>query len=637
MANRYIHSFVQGVTHQRLFIGAWISWIGCVAVTIAHYSGLWYGNSWTWVLWIAASALFIASFISSNTIHWFTNVSIHRRVLIIIGLVSLLFFVTHLWNWSTAPWNNFGLFDDAAWDIYFANIHIGHSPFQAAFLDMVGYATRETGFHYYITFFFQLFGYNLLVFNCALLVLGYITVLVTTLLIDRLFHNNIVTICSAFIVNFFPLQYLHIFMGHRYAIAAPLMVLSLYFLYTAFMNASRPRAALSAFFGALCWGSAVMGKQYIYGLFISGFLLLLWKRQQALFFQFRHIIMTWMLSFVIVMTPVYIYIVFHASTYAIREQGLLRDFLSAIQQQGLSGALLYASQIVEVFTAPITYRRQFLFDYPLIPYAYYLLLVPSIVVAVIRRRYELVILAVLPIAASFISGAYDFRILIAVPIWVMLMAYGMNETLQNTALRKQIVLRYASIILVFGSVFVGVVSTSTYLWGVSKNPHAQYLFPHKDVAVSRLVQDIVIGVEPPSTQMKQQELRVGQQNENPTYDVLVCPAGAYAIMHVFLQAYDDKKILSFCDQGIEQLKTPEEILQDNIHAILAYVPEGKDLKLIWEVTDTAYLAISTFNRIAPYGTTDVTSESIEGVSFSLYILTIPHDAVGQFQQDISRL
>lgn len=637
MANRYVRSFVQSIPHQRLFIGAWISWIGCVLATIAHYAGLWYGNSWTWVLWIAASALFIASCISGNTIRWFTNVLARRRVLMIIGLVSLLFFVTHVWNWSTAPWNNFGLFDDAAWDIYFANIHIGRSPFQAAFLDMVGYATRETGFHYYITFFFQLFGHNLFVFNCALLVLGYITVLVTILLIDRLFHNDIVTICSAFILNFFPLQYLHIFMGHRYAIAPPLMVLSLYFLYTAFMNASRPRAALSAVFGALCWGSAVMGKQYIYGLFISGFLLLLWKQQRALFFQFRHIIITWILSFVIAMTPVYIYIVFHASTYAIREQGLLRDFLSAVQQQGWNGVLPYADQIVEVFTAPITYRRQFLFDYPLIPYAYYLLLIPSIVIAVIKKRYELVILAVLPIAASFISGAYDFRILIAVPIWVMLMAYGMNETLQNSALRKQVVLRYAVIVAAFGSVLVGGVSTGTYLWGVSKNPHAQYLLPHKDVAVSRLVQDIVIGAETPSIQMKHQELRVGQQNENSAYDVLVCPAGAYAIMHVFLQAYDDKKILSFCDQGIEQLKTPREILQDNIHAILAYIPEGKDLKLIWEVTDTAHPAISVFNRIVPYGKTDIVTESIEGVSFSLYILTIPHDAVGQFQQDVSRL
>jgi hypothetical protein len=371
----------------------------------------------------------------------------------------------------------------------------------------------------------------------------------------------------------------------------------------------------------------VTGKQYIYGLFIGGVLLLLLKKERGKCIQYRNIILTWLMSFLIGMTPVYMYIVFHASTYAIREQELLLEFLGTIQQQGMNGFTIYANQLLEVFTARFTIRRQFLVDYPLIPYAYYVLLIPSVVVTWIKKRYELVILAVLPVVVSFISGAYDFRILIAVPIWVIIMAYGMNEMARHTYLR----------ILIFMSVFIGLVSTSTYLWNVSNNPHAEYLLPHKDVAVSRLVQDIVIGAEHPSMQMKQNEFRIGQQVQSDIYDVLMCPAEAYAIMHVFLQAYDDNKILSFCDQGIMQFKTADEVFQDNIRAIVAYQPTKKDLKLIWERTDTAQLALSTFSRIAPYGRTEVMSETIEGIPFSLYILTIPQATIAQFQYDVSHL
>ena len=607
-----------------LFILAMLSWIGCVTVTAAHYSGWYVGNAWMWILWIVSSALSFYSAAGKKI--RIRHPLIQRRSLVISILVSLLFLVTHIWNWSHAPWNIYGLFDDAAWDIYFANIHIGHAPFQAAFFDTVGYITRETVFHYYITAFFQLFGYNLFVFTGALLFLGYITISVTTLLIDRLFKNNVVTLCCALILNFFPLHYLHIFMGHRYAIAAPLMMLSLYFLYTAFMNGSSFRSALSALFGALCWGSAVMGKQYIYGLFLSGVFLLLFKKQRMFAWKYRHIIISWLISFLIVMTPVYIYILFHTSTYAIREQGLLQEFFLTIQVQGIQGLGVYASQIGEVFMSPVSYRRQFLVNYPVIPYVYYFLLLPSVVIVWIKKRYELIVLAILPVIGSFISGAYDFRILIAVPIWVLIMSYGIHTILRHIRLR----------IGMYILVIFGVLTTCVFVWNMSKNPHAQYLLPHKDVAVSRLIQDIVAGKEMQSVLLKWDEFR-GEKSIATTYDVLMCPASAYAIMHVFLQAYDDKKILSFCDQGIAQLKTSDEVLHDNIRAILAYQPVQKDLKLIWEVTDTAHVAISIFSQIAPYGITEDIHETIEGIPFSLRVITIPQEQIQQFQHDVMLL
>lgn len=76
-------------------------------------------------------------------------------------LLGLLFALTHVWNFKTAPWNQNGLFDDAAWDIYFAKTHVlSNEPFQPAYSDGIGIA-REAVFHCYITAFFVLFGYNL--------------------------------------------------------------------------------------------------------------------------------------------------------------------------------------------------------------------------------------------------------------------------------------------------------------------------------------------------------------------------------------------------------------------------------------------------------------------------------------------
>src|SRR5207249_1871373 len=101
---------------------------------------------------------------------WAASLWDDKRFLRVFVILALLFVVTHIWNFKTTPWNQNGLFDDAAWDIYFAKKYIfTHEPFQTAVSEGIA---RETIFHYYITFFFVLFGYNLLVFNVALLILG---------------------------------------------------------------------------------------------------------------------------------------------------------------------------------------------------------------------------------------------------------------------------------------------------------------------------------------------------------------------------------------------------------------------------------------------------------------------------------
>jgi hypothetical protein len=154
------------------------------------------------------------------------------------------------------------------------------------------------------------------------------------------------------------------------------------------------------------------------------------------------------------------------------------------------------------------------------------------------------------------------------------------------------------------------------------------------VAVSRLVQDIVAGADKPTDEMKKNEFNRKINMARVPHDTLVCPLGAYAIMHVYLQDYDDKKILAFCDQGIQLLKTREEILSDNIRAISSYYPTDKDLKLIWEVSDKTAEIIKRFRVYRYYGFEEEFTGTVDGNQYALYTLTIKNEFTGQFKKEV---
>ena len=54
------------------------------------------------------------------------------------------------------------------------------------------------------------------------------------------------------------------------------------------------------------------------------------------------------------------------------------------------------------------------------------------------------------------------------------------------------------------------------------------------------------------------------------------------VLHLFLHDYDNEKILSFCGGHPMFVMTGQDIWSHNKKAIANYVPNGKDLKLIWE-------------------------------------------------------
>jgi len=627
------HTFLKVKSKKRvLLIFSFISISFCWCLSSLHYLKIAYGNNFSWITWIIAVGTFLYSFFPKNISPKKTKCYLKSFDLALAIFLIILYWPTHLWNFSSAPWNINGLFDDAAWDIYFAKNHIFNgTPFQPAFFDTVGYISREVVFHYYISLFFKLFGYNLLIFNISLLILGFITVFITTFIIDRLFKNKLVTILSAIIFNFLPFHYLHIFMGHRYAIAAPLMVLSLYFLYTSFDNKSPFRAGLSALFAALCWNSAIMGKQFILGLFLAGILKIIfdkkWRSSKNI-----NIALVWISGFIICATPLLVYVIFNYPEYTLREKNLSHEFFLNLKKGGLPALNPYFKDLSRLFFTKYDLKFFLPGFYP-IPLSYYFLLIPGLFLSLIKKRFEIFFLSLIPVFAAFISKPYDFRVLLAVPAWIISIAFSLDY-LSELAPRKKI---FNKLIFSIGLtlVLIGLIPSVKYIWRVSKNPNYLYLLNHKDVAICRLFQDIVEGKENPADKMKWDEFNRKITISFLSHDTFICPFSAYAIAHLYLQNYDDKKILSFCDQGIQLLQTPQEILKNNIQAILAYKPSSnKDLKLVWEISDKIDNTLKIFSRYQKYGGKEIINGKVDGNKYSLYILTIKKEFIQQFQEEI---
>jgi Dolichyl-phosphate-mannose-protein mannosyltransferase len=606
--------------------------------TVLHYSGAFPGNALTWAAWIPAVAAYIGSFRIGLDLRW----EGFRAFLLsepgIAALVAALYVPTHLWNYGSAPWNNFGIFDDAAWDVYFARTHAFTGPFQAAFYDDVGAISRETIFHYYITIFFRLFGANLQVFNLALLVLGLLTVVFTTLVVHRLFRKPLVTALAALMINFLPLHYLHVYVGHRYAIAAPLMMAALYFAYSAFQDRSYARAGLSALVAALCFGSAIMGKQFIIAFAVAGALVPFLERRRWREPETRGLWLAWIVAFLIAAIPLLTYIAFNREDYFRRDSGLLSDFLAVFAASGYAGVQPYFQGIFDLFFAGDTFSRLWLHDYPLVPLAYWILLIPGAVLALLRGRIELLLLAIIPVGSAFLAGPTDFRVLLAAPIWIVLMAYTLDAVLprglpatSTSGRNRPEALAVAG--LAIAIVLAGVLPSGAYLWRVSTDPHAQYLLRHRDVAVSRIFQDVIAG-DQPSPELKGDEFARPLTTAAQHTDALVCPEQAYAVAHLYLQSFGDRAALAFCDDGNQALLGPDGVLAANLRALGAYQPSGRDLVLMWEQSDLARPAIEAFAPFERFGAGRSYDGTIDGEPYSVRVLTIPAAQVTAFREAV---
>ena len=544
----------------------------------------------------------------------------------------LFFVVSHLWNFRTAPWNGNALFDESGWDLWYLKSYVIGHPYQAAWFHFP--ISRETLFHYYVWGFLCLFGFNILSYEAALFVIWLTTFVFTLFLVHLFFRSYIVTSVTALVFNFLPFAFIYTFAGYRYPMAVSLAVVSLYFLQLGFRNSSPFYLSLGGIAAGLCLASSISGKQYLLSLAVAAplYALCYWKRLKQS--------VTWTslalvgYGFLAGAASILLYIVFNRDNYTLYEASFLRDFSHAMQSAPFpEGIRPFIEQLRSCFFS-IPAMRFFIPDTLPIPLPYYWLLVPGIVLAVWEKRFEIVLLATIPVFGAFIAKAIENRLLLPIPFWMILMSFTVAWVLK---LR-----RWPGVQVVVGAVAAlvllnGLVPSFRYIYSKTTSPFSIRYYAQPEVAVSRFLRHVVAGQEHPGPpRLEHNEFNRIQGIPDAPYDTFVCQDDAYSIIHLFLRDYDDDKIMSFCGgYPFFYVMTEQDIWNANKKAVTTYVVTDKQLKLIWEHNPKTERIISLFHSLRELGTEDSLSFTFGGTVRTFYVLNIPSENIPQFQQRVS--
>jgi DNA-binding beta-propeller fold protein YncE len=609
-----------------------ISLVICVVGASAHYRKASWGDLWQPIGWLLSMLCLLAAFTASprELAGRFKSLANPKAAFFLFWIV--FFVVSHLWNFRTAPWNGDALFDESGWDLWYLKTYVIGHPYQPAWFHIV--ISRETLFHYYVWGFLKLFGFNILSYQAALFVIWLTTFVFTLVLVDLFFRSYIVTSVTALIFNFLPFAFIYTFAGYRYPMAVALAVVSLYFLHIGFRNSSPFCLSLGGIAAGLCLASSISGKQYLLGLAIAAPLygLCYWRRLKQS--------VTWTslafigYGFLAAAAPVLLYISFNRDAYTLYESSFLHDFRHAMQSAPFPvGIRPFIEQLRSCFFS-VPALRFFIPDTLPIPLPYYWFLVPGVVLAVWEKRFEIVLLATIPVFGAFIAKAIENRLLLPIPFWMILMSFTVAWLLK---LRP-----WPGVQIVVGAVAAlilldGLVPSVRYIYSKTKSPFSIRYYAQHEVAVSRFLRHVVAGEEHPgSPHLEHNEFnRIAGVPDAP-YDTFVCQDDAYSIIHLFLRDYDDDKILSFCGGfPFFYVMTEQDVWNANKKAISTYVPTNKNLKLIWERAPKTERIIRVFQSLRDLGTEDSLSFSFGGRARTFYVLNIPSENIPQFQQRVS--
>ena len=109
-------------------------------------------------------------------------------------------------------------------------------------------------------------------------------------------------------------------------------------------------------------------------------------------------------------------------------------------------------------------------------------------------------------------------------------------------------------------------------------------------------------------------------------------------VRVAVDVGEDEKIVSFCGGMPMSVMTGQEIWSHNKKAIANHVPNGKDLKLIWETGDPKIESIIRMvQSLRDLGTEDSLSFSFGGRVRGFYVFNIPYKNIRQFQERVRAL
>jgi DNA-binding beta-propeller fold protein YncE len=609
-----------------------ISLVICVVGAAAHYRKASWGDPWQPIGWLLSMLFLLTAFTASprELAGRFKSFVNPKAAFFLFWI--LFFVISHLWNFRTAPWNGDALFDESGWDLWYLKSYIIGHPYQPAWFHIV--ISRETLFHYYVWGFLKLFGFNILSYEAALFCIWLTTYVFTLLLVDLFFDSYVVTSVTALVLNFLPFAFIYTFAGYRYPMAVALAVVSLYFLHVGFRNGSPFCLSLGGVAAGLCLASSISGKQYLLALVVSAPLygLCYWRRlkQSGTWTSLALVVY----GFLAGAATILLYIMFNRDAYTLYESAFLRDFWHAMQSAPFPiGIRSYTEQLRSCFFS-IPAFRFFIPDTLPLPLPYYWLLVPGVVLAVWEKRFEIVLLATIPVFGAFIAKAIENRLLLPIPFWTILISFTIAWVLK---LRP-----WPGVQVVVGAVAAlilldGLAPSVRYIYSKTTSPFSIRYYAQHEVAVSRFFRHVVAGQEHPgSPHLEHNEFnRVAGVPDAP-YDTFLCQDDAYSIIHLFLCDYDDTKIMSFCaGYPFFFVLTEQDVWNANKKAVSTYVPTNKNLKLIWERAPKTERIIRMFQSLRELGTEDSLSFSFGGRVRTFYVLNIPSENIPQFQQRVS--
>ena len=616
-----------------------VSLVLCALGATAHYLKWALGNPWQLVGWLLSMLFLLLAFLPGPSEFRANFKSVIKPKTAFFVFWILFFVVAHLWNLRTAPWNGDGIFDDAAVDLLFLKTNVISRPFQAAWFYSYGFPhAREPLFHYYLWPWLHLFGYNILANEAALLALWCTTFLFTLLLTDLFFQSYIVTSVIALVFTFLPFAFIYTFVGYHYEMTAPLCVASLYFLHVGFKTDSSFCLSLGGIAAGLCLASSLLGKQYVLALLGSVVLCAVFDRKRLKQdFNWRRVL-TVIYGFAAAAMPMLAYIVFNRRDYAYHELPFLDRFLQAVRGHGSPNDITYYLRHLWTSFFTIPGPRLFFPDALPIPLPYYWLLLPGFALALWQKRFEIVLLATIPVVGVFISAGstVEHRLLLAIPFWIILIGFGLNSLTQlRLPLNFKIFLWSLSALLLI----LGLVPAIQYIHTKAKDPSSIRWFKQDEVAVARFLKAIVAGRAPVTVpRLEHDELNRVQGIPNPSYETLICAREANVVLQLFVHDYDQEKILSFCGGKPMFVMTGQDIWSHNRTAIANYLPNGKDLKLIWETGDPGTESIiRMFQSLRELGTEDSISFSFGRRVRTFYVLNISNKNIRQFQDRVRQL
>ena len=626
------------LTPRILLVGlSFVSLVICAWGATAHYLKWALGNPWQLVGWLLSMLFLLLAFLPKPSELRANFKSVIKPKTAFFVFWILFFVVAHLWNLRTAPWNGDGLFDDAARDLLYLKTHVTSRPFQAAWFTSDGWA-YETLFHYYLWPWLRLFGCNILTDEAAGLALWCTTFLFTLLLTDLFFKSYVVTSVIALVFTFLPFAFIYSFFAFHYEMAVPLCVVSLYLLHVGFKTDCSFCLALGGIAAGLGLASSLLGQQYVLALLAFVVLCALFDRERLKQGFNSRRVLTVIYGFAAGAMPILAYIVFNRHKYAFHQSLYWDPFWQAVRGHPSPNDITFYLRHLWSSFFTIPGPRLFFPDALPIPLPYYWLLLPGFVLALWQKRFEIVLLATIPVVGVFVAGGstVEHRLLVAIPFWIVLIGFGLNSVTQlRLPLNFKIFLWSLSALVLV----LGLVPAIQYIYTKAKDPSSIGWFEQQEAAVARFLKAIVAGNTPPSVpRLEHDEFNRVQGIPDPPYETLICASQANVVLNMFLHDYDNEKILSFCGGRPMFVMTAQAIWSHNKGAIANYAPSGKDLKLIWETGGAGSDSITKmFQSLRNLGTEDSLSFSFGGRVRTFYVLNIPYKNIRQFQERVRAL